>query len=124
VIGPDASYQVLIGPHGEVNCTCPAWNSPEKCKHTEALTAAGLLPTHFIKLLTQKQEELTKLCHDASEENAIHCHDMKEAQEKIADLEWRLNSVSDRALQLQDALAVHTAVPPKRTRTRKPKAAA
>jgi hypothetical protein len=122
---PGKTYAVMVAADGAVNCTCPQWGKAESCKHEQALTAAGLLPVRFVQLLAEREAslnkadaELKRIAEAAIEEQMIYQHDMREAQDRIAELEASLAAVSERCAQLQTAHAAAVAVP-KRSRRRK-----
>jgi hypothetical protein len=125
--GQTDPYHVMVAADAAINCTCPSWNGPEKCKHTEALIAAGLLPVALIQLLRsrsdlldQAEAECKRIAEVAMGEQVVHQHDMREAQEQLLDAQNQLRTVEARAVQLQEALA---AVPVRRPRRRKAVAA-
>lgn len=89
---PSPEYRVRLLDGGEAVCNCRQFDGAGACKHADALAAAGLLPCGLFGLL----QERTKLLNQA---------------------ERQLAAVSERALQLQTALA---AVPPARPSRRRP----
>jgi hypothetical protein len=58
---PSPLYDVVVAGDGSVNCTCPQWQRTERCKHADALKAAGVLPCHFVQLVRQKNHQLDRL---------------------------------------------------------------
>ena len=92
------AYCVRLAEDGQVICSCPLNDKTGRCKHADALVAAGLLPGAMIAVVQQR----TKL--------------LATAEEKLA-------AVSARAVQLQDALAAQQAAGPKRRRPAKARAA-
>ena len=94
---PSPVYVVRLAIDGQASCNCPQHNFAAKCKHADALLAAGVLPAALVGLLQERTRLLDKAEAD-------------------------LAAVSARALQLQNALA---ALPPARPqRRRSPKSLA
>ncbi|HWG41529.1 MAG TPA: hypothetical protein VN688_02000 [Gemmataceae bacterium] len=63
---PAPIYLVRLAADGAVNCSCPQWQRSERCKHADALTAAGLLPIAFVENI----RSLTGLLNIAEEKLA------------------------------------------------------
>jgi hypothetical protein len=48
-------YLVRLAADGAVNCSCPQWQGgAEKCKHADALVAAGMLPVGLVQLIAER----------------------------------------------------------------------
>jgi hypothetical protein len=139
---PHPVYHVRLDTKGAVSCTCPVFVHTKKpCKHSEAIVAAGLLPVALVQLLQARTSlldtaearvaeanrqaaaalaDLERVAGEASTEQQVHDHDIATLRQRIRELEGELAAVSERALQLQTALA---AVGPAR-RSRKQRKAA
>ena len=53
-------YAVCLAVDGQASCTCPAHEHNGKCKHADALVAAGLLPVALIGLLQDRIQQLNQ----------------------------------------------------------------
>ena len=89
---PSPVYVVRLAIDGQASCNCPQHNFAAKCKHADALLAAGVLPSALLGLLAERTRSLDKAEAD-------------------------LAAVAARAVQLQTALA---AIPPRRPSRRRP----
>ena len=96
---PSPVYVVRLAVDGQASCNCPAHNRAGRCKHADALLAAGVLPSQLVALLQTR----TKL--------------LDEAEAMLKATEGKLDAVSARCVQLQTALA---AIPARFPRKRKP----
>jgi hypothetical protein len=64
-------YLVRLSACGAVNCSCPQWQrGAEKCKHADALVAAGLLPVHLVQLIAERTKLLDEAEKKLAEETA------------------------------------------------------
>ena len=88
---PMPLYAVCLAADGQVCCDCPEHVFADKCKHCDALAAAGVLPCALVGLLHERTRLLDKAEAD-------------------------LAAVSARAVQLQNAVA---ALPPARPARRR-----
>ncbi len=95
---PSPVYVVRLALDGQASCDCPQHNMAGKCKHADALLAAGVLPAALIGVLQERTQLLDKA-------------------------EAELAAVSARAVQLQTALAAIPPARPSRRRVAKAKAA-
>ncbi len=78
---PSPVYTVVIESGGVVSCNCPQQGIAGACKHADALTAAGIVPTALVAVL-QEQKRLL----DGAEE---------EAKRQTASVSNLLDSVSN-----------------------------
>jgi hypothetical protein len=135
---PQPVYLVRVRATGAVHCTCPAYgwderkaqspNTPPQqpeptCKHCEALAAAGTVTRNMLdvlkartKLLDAAEDRIEQLTKNRDIEREAACRNADSLRQTIAHLESELSAVSQRAVQLQNARAVETAVPRKRSR--------
>ena len=88
-----------------MSCSCPQHQLAAKCKHADALAAAGVLPCALVGLLLHRSQLLDQ------------------AEAALQETKEKLNAVSGRAAQMQTALAAIPRAPPKRRRAAKVKAA-
>jgi hypothetical protein len=87
---PHPVYRVLLAADGVLNCTCPAWQKTERCKHADCLRVAGLLDVD-LALLVQSRTDLL----DAAEGEAASLRlALSAAQAEAKQLENELLSVS------------------------------
>jgi hypothetical protein len=123
---PRPTYFVRLPLDGKAVCNCRSWQATSSCKHCNALAAAGFFPDQLLLLLQQAQAELQRITDAATTEQMVYQHDSREAQDKIADLEWSLKAVTERACQLQTGLdAVRPSLPsPRSPRGRRKRVAA
>ncbi len=123
---PAPVYVVRLAVDGQASCDCPAHNRAGRCKHADALLAAGLLPSQLVALLQSRTQlldaaeaESQRLAEAAMMERTVHQHDAEAAADRIAELEGELAAVSERAVRLQQEVAVYHARKPQ---TRRPPA--
>ena len=95
---PNPVYVVRLAVDGQATCDCPQHNFAGKCKHADALLAAGVLPSALVGLLQERTRLLDKAEAD-------------------------LAAVSARAVQLQNAVAAIPPARPSRRRVAKSQAA-
>jgi hypothetical protein len=112
----------LVGLDKELTplCDCPSYTHNSGCKHCAVLVAAGLIHVALFQLLSlrtqqlhQAEEKEQRTAEDAAQAVFVAQHDQEEMQRRIAELEGELALVTERAAQLQLAVA---AIPPARVR--------
>ena len=103
---PAPVYVVRIAVDGQTSCNCPAHNRAAKCKHADALLAAGVLPSQLVAVLQNRTRLL-----DAAEAEA---HARAEANLDYSKV--NLNALKlnlDKALDIYADLILHPAFPEK-----------
>jgi hypothetical protein len=135
---PPTAYRVLVSADGAVNCTCPSWQHSERCKHADALVAAGLLPVALLDLLRARTDQLHQvesagaaqlhqveaaglarleaLAADAASDRAVWEHDRERMADQVRQLEADLAAVAGKADQLQRAVDIAAAARPRARR--------
>ena len=61
---PSPVYTVVIESGGVVSCDCPQHGFAGACKHADALTAAGVVPTALVAVLREQKRLLDGVEHD------------------------------------------------------------